>query len=407
MLFSGLLERPDALDRAVSGIAPQTLLTHAAPLLVDPARAAAAAHLQAIGVPLWALMTVLQIGVLAWFWSSGSSARLRDALRARVRSEFCVRFLFGVILAGVDKLAAFVPQVLQFRLMHIMDLTATSIGEWSLHWVQGALVAMLIAGVIAAVILGLADRTHQWYLYTIVAVVGSTLLISYVYPFAIAPLTTRLQPLHASGALASDIARLRQQTGVAVPVLEERVAGQTHTGRQYVMGWGGSQRAVLSDTLIAGSTPAEVRFVVAREFAWVEANDGLHVALIEAAMLVLAAALAIFIADRIRFRRDDDPVSRLALLGALLGAVYLVGLPFYNGYLRNVRIAQDGAALALTRDPVAAIRREVRHADQSLVPICSNTLAGWYFDESPALGRRIAAIQGKTDPCGKLTPRSR
>src|SRR5205814_5686236 len=126
-----------------------------------------------------------------------------------------------------------------------------------------------------------------------------------------------------------------------VPIVVESVARRTHAGNAYVVGWGSSQRAVVSDTLVAGESEPELKFVIARLFGWVIANSALHLALILGAMLVLGAALAISLADRIGFRRDDDPVSRLALVGALLGCVYLVALPFFNGYERNLETAAD------------------------------------------------------------------
>ena len=116
-------------------------------------------------------------------------------------------------------------------------------------------------------------------------------------------------------------------------------------------------------------------------------------------MLVLGSALAIFLADRIGFRRDDDPVSRLALVGALLGCVYLVTLPFYNGYERNLDIAADRYAVALTGDRISAIRGAVRGADQALQPVCPRLLGYWYFSTHPPAGVRIPNLQGRPSAC--------
>lgn len=380
-----MLGRPNALDREVSALSASDLLHRSAGALLDPARAAAAAHLQQFRTPLWIVMIALQIGVLAWFWSSGLSGAMRDRLRSLLRSEFTVRFCFGALLAGLAKVAAFIPQAIEYRYMYILDLNNILFRSWLLEWIAATLLAMAVAGLIAALVLWLADRTHQWYVYTIAAVIGFTLLISYANPYVIAPAYTHFTPIES---------RL-----VPVPVLEEHIGGRTHIGAAYVMGWGGSQRAVLSDTLIAGATPPELRFVFARASAWVAANNGLHIALIEGAFFVLGAALAVFISDRIGFRRDDDPVSRLALLGAIMGAVYLIALPFYNGYVRNMDLATDTQAVAMTGDAASAIRLEVRETDQALRPLCPNTFAYWYFDARVPPGTRISDLQGAPDYC--------
>ena len=172
-----ILGRPNALDREVTSLSAAALL-HAAPdKLIDPARAAAALHLEQFRTPLWIVMIALQIAVLAWFWNTGQSARLRDWLRRVFRSEFAARFCFGALVAGIDKLAAFIPQALEYRYMRILDLNNILFRSWLVEWAAATLLAMVVAGAIAAVVLWLADRTHQWYLYTIAGVMGITLLV--------------------------------------------------------------------------------------------------------------------------------------------------------------------------------------------------------------------------------------
>lgn len=394
--------RPNALDRVVSAIPANALLTQSPYILIDPARAAAAQHLEQFTVPVWLATIAVQIAVLAWFWSSGRSARLRDRLRTRVRSEFWVRFCFGSLLALIDRAAAFIPQFLQYRMIRIMDLTDVLTRVWLTNWIVTTVIAMVVAGLLAALILWLVDRTHQWYAYTVVGIMGVTLLTGYVNPIVFAPLTTSFRPLPPNGALLQDISMLRQRAGnMQVPIVEEMIARRTHAGSSYVIGWGGSQRIVLSDTIIAGQTEPELRFAIARAFGWVAGNNGLHLLLVAGALTVLGAALAVFLADRIGFRRDDDPVSRLALVAALLGCAYLIVLPFYNSYMRGLDAGEDDYALALTGDRVSAIRGAVRGADQALQPICPSLIGYWYFAGHPPSGMRISRLQGRPGICAR------
>ncbi len=221
---------------------------------------------------------------------------------------------------------------------------------------------------------------------------------------SIAPAYGVFAPLRLTGTLAADVAVLQERTGTKVPIFQEATSTRTRSGNVYVMGWGGSQRIIASDTLVAGATEPELRFALARSYGWIVANSGLHLALIQGAFLVIGTALAVFISDRIGFRRDDDPVSRLALLGAIMGAVYLVALPFYNGYSRNVNLAADQAGVALTADPAGAIRLEVRRADQSLLPVCPSRFAYWYLTDHPDTGQRISALQGRCQSLHHAAP---
>jgi STE24 endopeptidase len=393
-----ILGRPNALDREVTSLSSGALLHGAPSTLIDPARAAAALHLEQLRTPVWIVMIALQIAVLAWFWNTGRSARLRDWLRSVVRSEFLARFCFGALVAGLDKLAAFVPQAFEYRYMRILDLNNILFRSWLVEWAAATLFAMAVAGAIASVVLWLADRTHQWYIYTIAGVMGCTLLVAYVNPYVIAPAYTRFAS-HPWVQGPDSIAPLERRTGVRVPVLIAQVSRRTHVDEAYVMGWGGSQRAVVSDTLWASATPQELQYVFARALSWVRANSGLQIALVQGAFFIIGAALAVFIADRIGFRRDDDPVSRLALLGAVMGGVYLLAVPFYNGYARSLDRTTDAAAIALTHDPAAAIRLEVRRTDQALLPLCPNPFVYWYFDSRLPPGTRISNLQGAPDFC--------
>lgn len=388
------MNRPNAIDREVDALTRHQLLT-ANPLhLFDPDRVIAAVHLADARITVWLIATLLQIAVLAWFWRSGWCARYRDELRRRIAPEFNVRFVLGATLALIARGTAFLPQLVQYRLDRSMNLTDALTRTWFGEWAGGTVLAMLAAGALAAIVLRLADRTHQWYLYTIAGLFGGTLLVSYAAPLG----THAAYPLPGITSVASAQLRVRAATGVAVPVAAVP-AGPTHVGRGFMLGWGGTQRLVLTQTRIAGSTASEILFDVASAAVWILRNDGLHVALIRGGSLVLGTALAVFIADRVGFRRDDDPVSRLALLGAIMGGVYLVGLPFYNGYERALHRTDDLQAIALTRDPTAAIRATVRYADQALVAPCGLTLSRWYFGAYPEPADRIAYLQGRKPVC--------
>lgn len=402
-LLAASIGRPNALDAEVNAITAHALLTGSPLTLLDVAREAAAARLESFRVPMWLGTTILQIIALAWFWSTGYSARLRDWLRARVGSEFLVRFCFGAALALLDKLVVLIPQAVQYRFLRLMDLNEVLFRAWLADWIAGTLITMAVVGLTAAIVLWLADRTHQWYIYTIAGVIGFTLVVAYVTPFVFAPVTVHYTTLAPSGRLKSDILILEQRTHTKVPILEEHIGEQTRVGNTYITGWGGTQRIVLSDTLLLGASEPELRFVIARSLEWIAANLALQMTLVQGAFIVVGVALAVLFSDRVGFRRDDDPVSRLALLGAVIGCVYLVALPLYNGYARQASFTMDQAAVALTGDPTSAIRLVVREADQSLQRVCPSRLSRWYLTSRP-VGDRIARLQDRPDVCSTQRP---
>lgn len=330
-------QRPNSLDLRIDAFSTSTLLSEPATRLVDPARQAAAtrrAHWTVTGFMLTQLFEAI---ALFYLWSSGGAARLRDALRRWFGGEWTVRFLFGASLALVARLAAFLPAFYLYRVDRTLDLTFELTRYWALFWAFHTLVAMVIAGFIAAVVLWLVSRTHQWYAYVILGVLAASVAWSYATP-------------------------LRFNT-------------------------------------VPGNTPAELRFAAAFARGHIEHTDQLSIALIEGGIIIVFAAIAVGLADRIRFRRDDDPLSRLAIVGSLLALVYLVAVPVRNAAVRYYDFGADSYAVALTHDPASAVRAIVRDGDLRMEEACPEWSATLFLYTAPGAGARIAAINHVPSGC--------
>ncbi len=239
---------------------------------------------------------------------------------------------------------------------------------------------MLVAGLIAAIVLWLADRTHQWYLYTIAGVMGFTLLIAYVESgrHRARILDSSHGPVHGR-PLQRDLAHCeRARTGVHRRRCCSSISRRTHVdSAAYVLGWGGTQRAVIADTMLAGSTPAEMRFLFARAIAWISANDGLHIALVQGAFHRFGRG-----AGRVHFRSHRLSARRRS--GFAIGAarcgdrvrVSDCACRFTTVTSRNVDRLTDPAAVAC----VTARSRQRRFAwkcaaaDQALLPVCPESV---------------------------------
>ena len=391
--------RPNALDRGVDAIPAKALLSMPAAALVDPARQIAAQRLETWRMRAWVAMVALQIAALLYLWSSGLAASLRDRIRRAVRNEFWTRACFGALLIVVANLAALVPRFIQYRSLRAMMLSSELARGWTLHWLEGTLLAMIAAALISATVLWLADRTHRWYLYTTGGIFAASLCVTILNPVLFAPLFHRYSDLPLRGRLAP-VAALRDRSHVgAVPFEELHVSNSTQLGADFVMGAGPTQRVVLSDTLIAAATLPELGFIAARNLGSVARADTIREAIVEAGIAIFGVALAVFIADRVGFRRDDDEVSRLALVGALLAAVYVLAVPAFNLYERRLASNADAYALALTGDRASAVRAVIRMADQHLVPICPTLVTRAFFGAQPPVAERVATLQGRSSAC--------
>lgn len=391
------LDRPNALDKRVDAIPAATLLAQPATQLVDSARQAAAVRLAHLRLPGWIAQALLQALGLWYFWRAGWAAALRDRLRRALPREGAVRFLFGATLALVARVAAIPAAFYLYRLDRIMGLSVELTRSWAMSWILGTLLAMLVAGTIALIVLWLVDRTHQWYVFTIVFILAASVAWAYALPYFQIPGAARAVPV--SGPIAGQLDALLGRAGLAgMPVLVQH-SRNSPVGGAVVQGLGASRRVVLSDTLLAGDTPPEVLYEVAYEIGHIVHNDPAFEALIEGGIVIVFAALAVVVADRIGFRRDDDPLSRLALVGALLAIVYLGAVPARNAALRSYDFDADRYAVALTGDRAAAVRSLVRESDQHMEEICPETFASFFLATHPGAGERIAAVNGVPNGC--------
>jgi hypothetical protein len=107
----------------------------------------------------------------------------------------------------------------------------------------------------------------------------------------------------------------------------------------------------------------------------------------------------VFVSDRIRFRRDDDVLSRLTLVGAMVGVTAMIVFPAYNTYARLLEARADRSTRATFPNVAAGVRELVRRADHDMEPLCYRRSTNWYFADDVALGTQIALLRGTSDPC--------
>jgi Zn-dependent protease with chaperone function len=371
-------------DTRVDALSEHALLTLPPQDLVDPARQRAARTITDLRQGLFFFWAGAQMWAFAWLWRSGRAARLRDLLRRHIHSRWGYRAAFGAALGLLAPLAGLPFAFASYRVGFNVGLTEEVIGSWLLDYASSMLVDAACAAVAVALVLELVDRTRLWYLAYLAILFATSVAVVAVDPVLLAPLTTRF---------------VRLPIAAAAPVEIAEASGRTRTLSVSTAGIGAFTRIIFGDVLIAAATPPEIRYIVGHEDAHVAHNDVLKMALIATLMFVVAVALAVLISDRIGFRRDDDAVSRLALVVACLGGVSLLFFPLYNAYARGIEYRADEDARQRLGDPAGAVRFLVRRADHDLIPICYRRSSSWYFADQPALGSRIGEMRETEDPC--------
>jgi hypothetical protein len=389
--------RPNALDRAVDHVPAALLLSEPAGALVDHARQLAAIRLEHWLLPGWFFSVFAQVVVLAYFWQSGGAARLRNWLLARFENEVVVRFLFGAALALIGRLASFLPDFYVLRVQRVMGLSDELLRTWIAQWIPNTLITMIVVGIVVAIVISLVSRTHQWYIYTILGIFAASFVVAFISPYVAAPFFGTYRNLPSQLAAAIDPVKRAAGDG-RVPVVVE-VHTHSDLGSVFYQGLGGSLRIVITEPLIAGSPVDELRYLTAYQLGLISAGAPWKLALDDALFFIFGTAVAVAIADRIPFRRDDDPLARLALVGALLGIVYLVIAPIDNAILRGFSLRAERYALATTGDRIAAARSTIRETDQRIEEVCPDIMARLFMNNSLDPSTRLNVITGVPRDC--------
>jgi Zn-dependent protease with chaperone function len=391
---------PGYVDNRVTAIPAARLLGEPGRALVDPRRQRVGDRLYGAARPLFFLFVFSQIVAFFWLWSSGNAARLRDALRRAIPNVFACRFAYGAALAIVAALAQFPANFIRFRVDYAFGTTAQHVLGWLRDILETAVIDGLVVGVIVACVFALVDRTRLWYLYAMAGLFVVTLSMAFLEPVIVAPLYNHFTPMPVSSGVSVPLEALAERAGVGeAPIYVADYSRRTSAAIADIAGFGPTKRIVLSDALLEDATTGEVLFLAAREFGHYAHHDDFRLSLFWTFLFIVCTALAVVTADRVAFRRDDDPLARLALVFALLGLFGAIVTPIYDSYSRNLESQADSYALALTHDRASAVRAFVRIADETLAPLCPSRAERVYFLNSPPLGTRIAKAGRRPDPC--------
>ncbi|MHB8642284.1 MAG: M48 family metallopeptidase [Gaiellaceae bacterium] len=180
-----------------------------------------------------------------------------------------------------------------------------------------------------------------------VAAPGAALLalaLGFVAPVLLEPLFNRFRPLD-DPELTAALLDLAERAGVPVrTVLVADASRRTLKHNAYVSGLGKTRRVVIFDTMLAGSTRAELEVVVAHEL-----GHRAHRDVAKGTLLAMATAA---IAVLVLWALDPTP-RRIPLMLFVVGLLELASTPLFAAFSRRLERRADRFALDVTRDPDA------------------------------------------------------
>ena len=304
-----------------------------------------------------ALITVL----VAWLLLRARfSARLRDLAERSSRFRFLQTYIGVAAILLVMSLLT-LPWTLYtgyFR-EHQYGMSNQTLGAFLGEWLIGFALFLVFGSLAIAGIYALVRRVHDCWVYWATGVTALFLLFTIlVYPVFVAPLFNKYESLPA-GEVRESILALARDNGVpADDVFWYDASRQTKRISANISGVAGTTRIALNDNLLNGTTPAEIRAVMAHEMGHYVLNHSLWIPLGLSILFGIGFWAVNRLFGHLQRRhgarwgvRDLGDIAGLPLAMAIFSVVMLLLAPLNKSIIRVGENQADAFGLDAAREP--------------------------------------------------------
>jgi STE24 endopeptidase len=258
---------------------------------------------------------------------------------------------------------------------------------WLIDRLKAVGISLVLVPPLLLALVALARTLPGWWVVpTAAAFALIVLLFSFLAPVLLAPLFNQYGPLDQE-PLRSELHALASAAGVPVEdVLVEDTSRRTRKANAYVTGLARTRRLIVSDTLLAEASPAEIQTMVAHELGHrrmrhVLLGTVLSLVGVIASTVVVWALLGTTVAD----------AHRLPLLLLIALALTILTGPAANALSRRWEQNADRFALELTHDRAAYEQAFRRLAATNLSDLDPPKLIYLLLFTHPTPPQRLAA----------------
>ncbi len=360
--------------------------------LFDPERRRAAREYSAAR-RRWALVGALVFPVYLLLWPlTGIDARITAWLLAFIPFPLLAVVAFFLILGFGYWLLDTLVAVPVERLARRYGL---SVQDWE-HWLTDRVKAGVISAIfgILAVwgIYGLMDVAGSlWWLWTGLAAMAFSFLLTVLAPVVIAPLFYRFTPIEDQ-AVRERLLAVAERAGVsATGVYRFDMSRRSRAANAAVVGVGATRRIIVADTLLDAFPLDEVETVLAHELAHHIHRDMLWNFLLTGILTLVGFRLVDGVLTWVSEIWAVPPTSPQTLPVLLLTFLLFAWItsPLVNLWSRSREALADMFAVLTTGKGEAFARALARLADQNLADLWPPRWYVWLFGTHPPLGERV------------------
>jgi Zn-dependent protease with chaperone function len=258
---------------------------------------------------------------------------------------------------------------------------------WLIDRIKAVGINLVLVPPLLLAFVALARALPGWWVAPAAAAFAlAVFVLSCLAPVLLAPLFNRFVPLKQE-PLRSELHALARAAGVPVEAVHvEDTSRRTRKANAYVTGLGRTRRLVVSDTLLADASPAEIHVVVAHELG----HRKLRHVLLGTLLSLVGAVVATVLVWALLGTKVADP-RRLPLLLLITLGLTLVTGPAANALSRRWERRADRFALELTGDRAAYEQAFRRLAASNLSDLDPPKLVYLLLFTHPTPPQRLAA----------------
>ncbi|UCC59275.1 MAG: M48 family metallopeptidase [Dehalococcoidia bacterium] len=326
---------------------------------------------------------------------SGASGGLRNLLGFSQPARAALYFL--ILMLGYSVISAPLSVYHSYILPHRYGLSHQSRRSWLGDQAKEmGLGLSLGTGLVVAVYLFLDAFPQTWWLLSFAFVAFLSVVMTRLAPVLILPLFYKLEPIN-NDELRQRLLDLAEHCHTQVKdVFQIGFSSKTSTGNAMLMGWGGTRRIAVSDTVLQRYSPEEIEVIMAHELGHQHNRDIARLIIAQSAFILLGFYVVHITLKWAVPRLDFYGISDIAafpLLILVLAAVFLIIAPLANAYSRKLEMAADRYALAATDNPEAFGAMLTKLTDQNLAESRPSRWAELLFYDHPPYYKRMELIR--------------
>jgi Zn-dependent protease with chaperone function len=347
---------------------------------------------------LWAIDLAWGLAVLALFFFTGWSARIRDFAQRLTRGRARMTFVYVVVFTLLTSLFALpLDFIREYVVEHRFGLSEQTLAKWAADEAIGLAVNGIVTFAAVLLIYALLRRSpRRWWLYSGLLAIPFIFAIFLVEPIWVAPLFNKFGPMK-DPALESKIHALAERAGIeGARIFEVEKSVDTKKVNAYVAGFLDTKRIVMWDTLLKRLDERQLLFVMGHEMGHYVLHHGPQIVLVLSALVMLslygAHRLGCGLIERYGARCGVDRLDDIAswpLISLVAAVVFLVAQPLFNAFTRHLEHEADRFGLEITRDNRAAGEGFLGLQQENLAVPRSNIVMHILRDTHPSLADRI------------------